>query len=102
MRARSKHPRVNSSFSTPPPPPPPPPPPSSGDLATDKFIDPAVAAPPPSAPDVYSIRRTLDTVLTIQVPHGQLLLDVLTELQTLPVDLASLRQSPPPPPFDDE
>ena len=44
----------------------------------------------------------LDTVITVQVAHSQLLVDVLTELQALRVDLASIRQSPPPSPFDNE
>ena len=43
-----------------------------------------------------------DTVITVQVAHGQILVDVLAELQALRADLASARQSPPPPPFDDE
>ena len=44
----------------------------------------------------------LDTVITVQVAHSQLLVDVLTELQALRVDLASIRQSLPPSPFDNE
>ena len=43
----------------------------------------------------------LDTVMTVQATHGQLLVDVLAKLQALHADLASIRQSPPPPPFDD-
>ena len=98
MRASSKCPRVESSSVAPPPPPS-----SSGDPAVDEFIDlTAVDAPPPSALDVASIRRTLDTVMTVQVAYGQLLVDVLTELQALRVDLVSLRRPLPPPPFDDE
>ena len=41
----------------------------------------------------------LDTVTTIQATHGQLLVDVLTELQALRVELASFRWSALPPPF---
>ena len=79
MRASSKHPRVESSFSAPPPPPPPPS--SLGDLTADAFVDPtATAASQPSTSDDSSIRRMLDTVMTIQAAHGQLLVDVLTEL----------------------
>ena len=44
----------------------------------------------------------LDTVITIQVAHGQILLDVIMELQALRLDLAGARQSSPPPPFDYE
>ena len=74
-----------------------------GDHATDEFINPtATDAPPPSASDVASVRRTLDIVMTVQEAHGQLLVDVLTELQALRADLVFLRRSPPPPPFDDE
>ena len=44
----------------------------------------------------------LDTVITVQAAHDQLLVDVLTNLQALRVDMASIRRTPPPPPFDDE
>ena len=98
MRASSKCPRVESSSSVEPPPPP-----SLGDSITDAFVDSiAAAAPPPSTSDDSNIRRMLDTVITIQAAHGQLLVDMLMELQALCVDLASFRRSPPPPPFDDE
>ena len=40
--------------------------------------------------------------MTVQAAHDQLLVDVLSELQALCVDLASVRRSTPPPPFDDE
>ena len=77
MRASSKRPRVESSSGVAPPPPPL----FSGDSVADAFIDPiAAAVPPPSASDVSSIRHTLDTVMTVQVTHGQLLVDVLTKL----------------------
>ena len=79
---------------------PPPPLPSIGDPATDAFVDlTTAAAPPPFALDVSSIRRDLDTVMTVQAAHGQLLVDVLTKLQALRADLASFR---PLPPFDDK
>ena len=98
MRSSSKHPRVKSSLGVAPPPPP-----SSGDPTVDAFVDPtATAAPPPSTSDDSSIRRMLDTVMTVQAAHGQLLVDVLMELQALRVELVSFRRSPPPPPFDDE
>ena len=98
MRASSKCPKVESSSVAPPPPPP-----SLGDPAIDEFIDSTVVnASPPFALDVASILRTLDTIITVQLAYGQLLVDVLTELQALRADLASLRWSPPPPSFDDE
>ena len=91
MRASSKRPRVESSSGVAPPPPPP----SLGDPT-------ATTTPPPSTSDDSSIRRMLDTIMTVQVTYGKLLMDMLTELQDLRVDLASFKRSPPPPPFDDE
>ena len=44
----------------------------------------------------------LETVTTVQVTHGQILVDVLAELQDLCVDLVSVRHSTLPSPFDDE
>ena len=100
MRASFKCPRVDSFTSGAPLPPPPS---TSGDLAADAYVDStAVAAPPPSASDVSSIRRSLDTVLIVHAAHGQVLVDVLVELQALRADLVSFRRSPLPPPFDDE
>ena len=99
MRASSKHPKVESSLGVAPPPPPP----SLGDSITDAFVDSiAAAAPPPSTSDDSIICHMLDTVMTVQAAHGQLLVDVLTELQALRADLASFRRSYPPPPFDDD
>ena len=39
--------------------------------------------------------------MTVQAAHGQLLVDMLDEICALRVDLAHLRRSPSPPPFDD-
>ena len=39
--------------------------------------------------------------MTVQVVHGQILVDMLDELRALRVDLEYLRRLPPPPPFDD-
>ena len=39
--------------------------------------------------------------MTVQAMHGQILVDMLTELQASRVDLASARRSTPPP-FDDD
>ena len=101
MRESFKCPRVKSSSGVASLPPPPPF--STGDLVADAYIDPtAAAAHPPSTSDDSDIRCMLETVMTVQAAHGQLLVDVLTELQALRADLASFRQSLPPPPFDDE
>ena len=97
MRASSKYPRVESSSGVAPPPP------SSGDPTTDAYVDSTTAAdPPPFTSDDSSIRHMLDTVMTIQAAHGQLMVDMLTEFQALCADLASFSRSSPPPPFDDE
>ena len=79
MRASSKSPRVDSSSGAPPPPPP-----YSGDPIADVIIDlTATTNSPPSTSNVANIRRTLDTVMTIQAVHGQLLVDMLSDLQAL-------------------
>ena len=51
----------------------------------------AVVDPPPSTSSDSSIRNMLDTVMTVQAAHGQLLVDVLTELLALHADLESIR-----------
>ena len=97
MKASSKRPRVESSSGAAPPPS------SSGDPTAKEYVDlTAVVDPLPSTSGDSSIRSMLDTVMTIQVAHGQLLVDVLTELQALRVNLVSVRRSSPPPSFDDE
>ena len=74
MRASSKHPRVDSSSLGAPPPPS-----TSGDPTAYAYVDPtAAAAPPSSTSDVSS--HDLDTVMIVQAAHGQLLVDMLTEL----------------------
>ena len=79
MRASFKCPRVESSSGVAPLPPPPPF--STDDLVADAYVDPtAVAAPPPSTSDDLDIRCMLETVMTVQAAHGQLLMDVLAEL----------------------
>ena len=97
MKVSFKHPRVESSTSASRPP-------TSGDPTTEEFVDPtATVEPPTSSSSDSSIQSMLDTVMTIQATHGQLLLDVLTKLQALRADLASTKGSTPqPPPFDDE
>ena len=97
MKASFKHPRVESSTSAASQPP------SSGDPTAKAYVDPTAAVdPPPSSSSDSSIQSMLDTVMTIQAAHGQLLVDVLTEFQALRMDLASVWLSTPPPSFDDE
>ena len=96
MKASSKRPRVESSIGDASQPPP------SGDPSAEEFVNPTVAIdPPPSSSSDASLRSMLDTVMTVQVAHRHILMDVLAELQALRADLASIRRSPPPPPFDD-
>ena len=78
MKANSKRPRVESSFGAAPPPS------SSGDPTAKEYVDPtAVVDPPSSTLGDSSIRSMLDIVMIVRVAHGQLLVDVLTELQAL-------------------
>ena len=100
MRASSKCPRVEPSGVIPPPS-------STGDTTTKEPVDHAADAdavadvPPPSTSNDSNIRRMLETVMTVQAAHGQILVDMLDELRALRADLEHLRRSPPPPPFDD-
>ena len=98
MRASSKRPMVESSGVAPPLPS------STGDTLAEESVDPVAAAavPSPFTSDDSNIRRMLETVMTVQVAYGQLLVDMLDELRALQADLEHIRQSPPPPPFDDE
>ena len=97
MKASSKRPRVESSTGDASRPP------SSGDPSAEEYVDPTTTIDPsPSSSSDSSIRSMLDTVMTVQAAHGQILLDVLTELQALLADLVGARQSSPPPPVDDE
>ena len=96
MRASSKRLRVESSGVAPPPPS------SIGDTIAEESVDPTVAATPPSTSNDSDIQRMLETVMTIQAAHGRLLVDMLAQLQSLRANLASIRQSPPPPSFDDK
>ena len=68
FRPSSKHPRDEPSATAPPP---------SSTTGTTSFEasansvdDAATAIPPPSASDVFDIRRTLETVMTVQAAHG--------------------------------
>ena len=101
MRASSKCPRVDSFSSGAPPPPPPPF--SIGDPAADAYVDSTAAIVPlPSTSDDSNISCMLETIMTIQADHGQVLVDMFDELRSLRADLESLRRSPWPPLFDDE
>ena len=96
MRVGSKHLRDEPSGIVPPPPT------STSDTSAEASVDPAtVAVPPPFTLNVFDIRHTLETVMTIQAAHGHLLVDLLDEIHALRVDLAHFRRSPPPPPFDE-
>ena len=92
MRADPSVPRGASSSSVPPPP-------SSTGAAETSGV--AADIPPPTALDDSDIRRTFDHVLTVQMGQGQILLDVLDEIQGLRAVLAWFRSSSLPPPFDD-
>ena len=96
MRASSKRPRVESYSVAPSPPS------STGDTFAEASVDPTAAVPPPSTSDDSDIHRMLETVITVQAAHGQLLVDMLDELRALRSDLESIKRLPPPPPFDDE
>ena len=75
-----------------------PPPPSSTGADTAEASGAAAAdadVPPPTTSDDSDIRRMLDHILTVQVAHGQILVDVLDEIRALRAELAQFR----PPPF---
>ena len=75
MKISSKHPRVESSTGAASHPP------SFGDPIAEEFVDPTAAVdPPPSTSGDSSIRSMLDTIMTVQVAHGQRFVDVLTKL----------------------
>ena len=100
MKASSKCPRIESSGVAPPPPS------STSDTTAEESVDPTTATaatvvPPPSTSDDSDLRRMLETVMTVQAAHGQILADMLDELRALRADLEHLQRSPLPPPFDD-
>ena len=75
LKASSKRPHVESSIGDASRPPP------SGDPSVEKFVDPTIAVdPPPFASNDSILRDMLETVMTVQVVHGQILVDVLAEL----------------------
>ena len=68
-----------------------PPPPFSTGADTVEASSVAAAdgdVPPSTTSDDSDIRCTLDHVLTIQVAHGQILVDVLNEIRALRIELA--------------
>ena len=70
----------------------PPPPFSTGADATAADVD----VPPLTTSDDSDIRRTLDHVLTVQAAHGQILVDVLDDQNSM---FSRFRRSSPPPSF---
>ena len=74
---------------------------TSGEASVDLAGAAATDVPPPSTLDDFDIRRTLETVMTVQAAHGQLLVDMLDVLYALRANLVHHRHSPSPPPFDD-
>ena len=77
MRAISKRPHVESSSGVAPPPPPP----SSDDPTAEEYVDLMIAVdPPPFTSGDSRIWSMLNTIMTIQVAHDQLLVDVLMKL----------------------
>ena len=94
MRESSKRPRVKSSSVAPTPPS------STSDTSVKASINPAVS--PPSTLDDSDIRCMLETFMTVQAAHSQLLVDMLDEVRSLRADLGSFKRSPPPPPFNDD
>ena len=77
LKVSSKRPRVESSTGASRSP-------TSSDATIEEFVDPTVVVEPlTSLSSNASIRSMLDTVMTAQAVHGQLLLKVLIELQAL-------------------
>ena len=88
MKASSKRPRVDSSSGDASQAPP------SGDPSVKANVDPIAAVDhPPSTSSASSLRAMLDTIMTVQVALGQLLLDVLNKVVALQADLANARGS---------
>ena len=56
---------------------------ASGEASADPVGAAAAVVPPPPTSDDFDIRCTLETVMTIQAAHGQILVDVLDELHAL-------------------
>ena len=85
MRVAPSRPRGESSGAVPPPPS------STGADAAETSGAAATAdanVPPPTTSDDLDIQCTLDHVLTVQVAHGQILVNVLDEIRALRAELA--------------
>ena len=66
-------------------------------------MDPTTAMDPsPSTSSSSFMRTMLEMCLTVQVAHGQILLDLLNEVAALRADLADARGASPPTPPSDE
>ena len=97
LKASSKCPRVKSSTSDASRAPP------SSDPSAEAYVDPtATVDPPSSTSNASSMRTMLDTVMTVQAVHGQLLLDLLNEVAALWANLENARGSTPLAPSFDE
>ena len=98
MRESSKRPRVEPSNTAPPPS-------STGTTSGEASANPVgggvAVVPPPSTSNDFDIHRTLETIMTIQAAHGQILVDMLDKLRALRANLAHLKCSPSPLTFDD-
>ena len=97
MKASSKRSQVESSIGDASRAPP------FGDPTVENFMDPtAIVDPPPSTSSSSSMRTMLETCLTVQAAHGQILLDLLNEVAALRANLADARGvSPLAPPSDE-
>ena len=85
MRASSKCPRVETSGVAPPPPS------STSNTMAEESVDlAATAVPPPSTSDDSDIRHMLETIMTVQAAHGQILVDMFDEFHALQADLERL------------
>ena len=59
------------------------------------------AAAEPTVPPPFTLRAMIETFITTQEAHGQLLDGLIAEVATLRVDFSEYRSAfPPPPPFD--
>ena len=78
--------------------------------AEETFVDPTVAVDPisganevdPTVAPPFSLHAMMQSFMTTQATHGQLLDELLTKVASLRVDFMEYRGAfPPPPPFED-